>query len=80
LLGFTWTGVSFPLVFLALGITIGNTLEVLALAYLLKKFVRLHNEIDRIQDVVGLLFVSLVCTVIGASIGTTTLMLTGNGA
>ena len=80
LLGFTWTGVSFSLVFLALGITIGNTLEVLALAYFLKKFVHFRNEIDRIQDVVGLLFVSLACTIIGASIGTTTLMLTGNGA
>ncbi len=79
LLGFTWTGVSFSLVFLALGITIGNTLEVLALAYFLKKVVRLRNELDRIRDVVGLLLISLVCTVIGASIGTTTLMLTGNG-
>jgi signal transduction histidine kinase len=48
--------------------------------YFLKKFVSIHNEIDRIQDVVGLVLVSLVCTTIGASIGTVTLMVTGNGA
>ena len=76
-IGSLLTGAPFTL---ALGITIGNTLEVLALALFLKKFVGFHIEIDRIQDVVGLVLVSLVCTTIGASIGTTTLMLTGNGA
>ncbi len=77
LIGSLLTGAPF---LLALGITIGNTLEALAAVYLLKKFVGLHNEIDRIQDVVGLALVSLACTTIGASIGTLTLMLTGNGA
>jgi len=64
---------------LALGLTIGNTVEALAAVYLLKKYVSFHNEIDRIQDVVGLLLVAIACTTIGASIGTVTLMLTGNG-
>ncbi len=77
LIGSLLTGAPFSL---ALGITIGNTLEALAAAYVLKKFIRFHNEIDRIQDVVGLVFVSLACTTIGASLGTATLMLTGNGA
>jgi signal transduction histidine kinase len=77
LIGSLLTGAPFSL---ALGITIGNTLEALAAVYFLKKLVGLHNEIDRIQDVVGLVLASLVCTTIGASIGTITLMLTGNGA
>jgi signal transduction histidine kinase len=77
LIGSLLTGAPFSL---ALGITIGNTLEALVAVYFLKKFVSIHNEIDRIQDVVGLVLVSLVCTTIGASIGTVTLMVTGNGA
>jgi signal transduction histidine kinase len=77
LIGSLLTGAPFPL---ALGITVGNTLEALAAAYTLKKIVGLHNELDRIQDVVGLVFASLVCTTIAASLGTLTLMLTGNGA
>src|SRR5512140_3046491 len=47
---------------LALGLTIGNTFEALTAVYLLKKFVSFHNEIDRIQDVVGLLLVAIACT------------------
>jgi signal transduction histidine kinase len=77
LVGSLLTGAPFSL---ALGITIGITLEALAAAYCLKKLLGFHNEIDRIQDVVGLALVSLVCTTIGASLGTLTLMLTGNGA
>lgn len=76
LIGSLLTGAPF---LLALGITIGNTLEALAAVYFLKRFVGLHNQMDRIQDVVGLALVSIVCTTIGASIGTLTLMLTGNG-
>jgi len=64
---------------LAIGMALGNTVEALAAVYLLKKVVGLHQEIDRIQDVVGLLLVSLACTTIGASIGTLTLMITGLG-
>ncbi len=63
---------------LALGMALGNTLEALAGAYLLKRYFDFHNEIDRIQDVVGLALVSLFATTISATIGTTTLVLTGS--
>lgn len=63
----------------ALGITIGNTLEALCAAYLLRLFFRFHNPMDRIQDVVGLAICSVFSTSIGATIGTVTLMITGNG-
>jgi integral membrane sensor domain MASE1/GAF domain-containing protein len=64
---------------LALGMAVGNTLEALAAVYFLKRILGFHNNIDRVQDVVGFVLVSLVCTTIGASIGTVTLMITGNG-
>jgi len=63
----------------ALGITIGNTLEALCGVYLLKFFFRFRNPMDRIQDVVGLAVCSVISTSIGATIGTLTLMITGNG-
>ena len=77
LIGSLLTGAPFTL---ALGMTIGNTLEVLVAVYLLRRIVGFQNRIDRIQDVVGLVSISFGCTTIGASIGTLTLMLTGNGA
>jgi signal transduction histidine kinase len=64
---------------LAAGLALGNTLEAVAAFYCLDKIVGFHREIDRIRDVVGLVLVSLACTTIGATVGTTTLMLTGNG-
>jgi signal transduction histidine kinase len=63
----------------ALGMTLGNTLEALAGAYLLKRFVSFHNPIDRIRDVVGLGVVSVFSTTISASIGTATLIFAGRG-
>jgi signal transduction histidine kinase len=75
LLGSLLTGAPFDL---AVGMSIGNTLEALVAVYLLKRIVSFHHEIDRIQDVVGLVLISLVCTTIGASLGTTTLMITGD--
>jgi integral membrane sensor domain MASE1 len=63
-----WPGISLGVFFgslltgapftLALGMTIGNTLEVLVAAYLLRRIVGFQNRIDRIQDVVGLVFIS----------------------
>ena len=76
LIGSLITGAPFNV---ALGITIGNTLEALCGAYLLKLFFRFHNPMDRIQDVVGLAVCSVFSTSIGATIGTVTLMITGNG-
>ncbi len=73
LLGSLLTGAPFNL---AIGMSIGNTLEALVAAYFLNKIVGFHHEIDRIQDVVGLVLVALVCTTIGASLGTATLMVT----
>jgi signal transduction histidine kinase len=64
----------------ALGMTLGNTLEALAGAYLLKRFVGFHNSIDRIRDVLGLGFVSIFSTSISATIGTITLILVGRGS
>ncbi|MDO9130998.1 MAG: MASE1 domain-containing protein, partial [Anaerolineales bacterium] len=74
LLGSLLTGAPLDI---ALGMTLGNTLEALAGAFFLKRFVGFHNEIDRIQDVVGLVLVSVFSTAISATIGTATLMLTG---
>lgn len=64
---------------LALGMMIGNTLEALTAVYLLRKLIGFQNKIERIRDVVGLVTVAFGCTIIGASVGTLTLMLTGNG-
>jgi signal transduction histidine kinase len=63
----------------ALGMAIGNTLEALAGAFLLKHFLHFHNAIDRIRDVVGLAAVSVFSTAISATIGTLTLVLAGRG-
>jgi signal transduction histidine kinase len=62
---------------LALGMTFGNTMEALVGAYVLKRFLGFHNEIDRIQDVMGLAGVSIFSTTISASVGASTLMLIG---
>ncbi|KAA0265628.1 MAG: GAF domain-containing protein, partial [Chloroflexi bacterium] len=74
LLGSLLTGAD-PVV--AVGITIANTLEALAGAYLLKRVVKFHNFMDRIRDVVGLGVVSLFSAAISATFGTITLMLVG---
>ena len=76
LLGSLLTGAN-PVV--AVGITLGNTLEALAGAYLLKRFIGFHNQMDRIRDVIGLGIVSVFSAAISATIGTLTLMLTGQG-
>ena len=76
LLGSLFTGAPFNL---AIGMTLGNTLEAIVGAYCLRRFVSFHIAIDRIQDVVGLVFIGIISTTIGASLGTMTLMLTGNG-
>lgn len=62
---------------MALGMTLGNTLEAVMAAILLKRFFGLHNGIDRVRDVVGLAIVSIFATMISATIGTGTLLVTG---
>ena len=64
---------------LALGMSLGNTLEALAGAYLFNHFFKFHSAIDHTQYVVGLAVVSLFATSISATIGITTLVLTGLG-
>ncbi|MCK6583346.1 MAG: MASE1 domain-containing protein [Anaerolineales bacterium] len=83
-----WPGISLGVLFgslltgadpaIAVGLTIGNTLEALTGAYLLKRFIGFHNAMDRIRDAVGLAAVSVFSTTISATIGTFTLMLTGS--
>ncbi len=72
LLGSLFTGAPFNL---AVGMALGNTLEALVAVYCLKQIIHLHNALDRIQDVVGLIIVSVACTTIGASIGSLTLVI-----
>ena len=76
MLGSLLTGAPFNL---ALGMMIGNTLEAWVIAYSLKRFADFHPAINRVQDVIRLLTISFFGTMISASIGTTTLMLTGLG-
>lgn len=62
---------------LAFGMAVGNTLEGLVGAIALKKIFNFHNSIDRVQDVTGLTLVAIISTMIGASIGTLTVMISG---
>lgn len=60
----------------ALGISIGNTLEPVAGAILLRRIVNLQPTFDRISDVLGLVFfAALFSTLISATIGVTSLWL-----
>jgi len=61
----------------ALGMALGNTLEALVGAYLLKRVFGFRNSMERIRDVVGLGLVATLSTTISASIGTSTLVLAG---
>ena len=84
-----WPGISIGVLFgslisgaplnLALGMALGNSLEAIAGAYALRRYINFHNSIDRIQDVIGLVAVSIFSTAISATIGSTTLMATGRG-
>jgi signal transduction histidine kinase len=75
LLGSLLTGAPFDL---ALGMALGNTLEALVGAFILQRYIKLHLSLDRIQDVTGLAVVALFSTMISATIGSSTLVLTGN--
>jgi signal transduction histidine kinase len=85
-----WPGISMGVLFgslltgaplnLALGMTLGNTLEAVVIAISLDRFTDFRPDISRVQDVFYLLGVSFLGTMISATIGTLTLMLTGLGA
>lgn len=62
-------------VFAAAGMAIGNTLEALAGAYLLNKVPGFRCQLDRVRDVLALMFLAAgLSTLISASIGVTTLL------
>lgn len=70
-----WTGL--PLL-LAAGIAMGNVLEALAGAFLLKRLARFRNTLDRRRDVFALIILAAVCsTTLGAFVGVATLSLGG---
>jgi len=67
-----WTGV--PL-YAVLGITVGNTLEALAGAYLLRELADFRASLERVKDVIALAILGgAVSTTISASIGVTSLL------
>ncbi len=76
LLGSLLTGAPLSL---ALGMTLGNTLEALVIAICLGRFLDFRLDLSRVQDVLYLLGVSVFGTMISATIGTLTLMLTNLG-
>ena len=70
-----WTGI--PL-YAVLGITLGNTLEALAGAWLLSRVAGFRPSLDRIRDIVALVVLAGgVSTAVSASIGVGTLLVAG---
>jgi signal transduction histidine kinase len=65
-----------PLV--ALGMAFGNTLEALLGAHLLKRIKGFQNSLERVNDVLGLVFfAAFLSTVVSATIGVSSLLLGG---
>src|SRR2546421_858970 len=72
LLANSWTGVPF---FAVAGITVGNTLEALAGAYLLRELAGFRASLERVRDVLALaVLAGGVSTTISATIGVTSLL------
>ncbi len=84
-----WPGIALGVIFgylfnnnalnISVGLAVGNSLEAIAAAFLLKKIAKFHNSLDRIQDVIGLAVWGALATTISASIGVITLLLAGTG-
>jgi integral membrane sensor domain MASE1 len=73
LLANAWTGVPF---YAVLGITVGNTLEALGGAYLLRELADFRASLERVRDVIALAILGgVVSTTISATIGATSLLL-----
>lgn len=71
----SWTGIP---VYAVLGITLGNTLEALAGAWLLHRVAGFRPSLDRIRDVLALIVLAGgVSTTISASIGVASLLFAG---
>lgn len=62
----------------AMGIAMGNTLEAVVGVYLIKYVVKLKPSLERVSDVLGLIFfAALISTLISATIGVASLWLNG---
>jgi PAS domain S-box-containing protein len=62
----------------ATGIAIGNTLEAIIGAALLKYFTNFSNKLNHVKDVIGLvIFAAIISTAVAATIGVTSLCLGG---
>jgi signal transduction histidine kinase len=62
----------------AVAIAVGSTAEALVGVFLLKRFTKINPSLEEVKDVVGLLlFAALGSTLISATIGATSLMLSG---
>jgi integral membrane sensor domain MASE1 len=73
LLANAWTGVP---AYVVLGITVGNTLEALAGAYLLERLANFRPSLERVIDVLALvLFAGGLSTMVSATIGVSSLVL-----
>jgi integral membrane sensor domain MASE1 len=73
LLANAWTGVPF---YAVIGITVGNTLEALGGAYLLRELADFRASLERVRDVIALAILGgVVSTTISATIGATSLLL-----
>ena len=72
LLGSLLTGAPFDL---ALGMSIGNTLEALLGAYVLQRYIHFHYAMDRIRDVIGLVVVAFFSTMLSSTVGASSLVL-----
>lgn len=60
---------------LSAGMAVGNTLEALAIVYILRRLLSFKPNLDRILDVVGLIAAAISCTTISATVGTLSLLL-----
>jgi len=70
-----WSGASF---WVASGIGIGNTLEATLAVLLLERVVRIHIGLDRLVDVLGLVFLAAgLSTTVSATVGVAVLRLAG---
>ncbi|MDE2237987.1 MAG: MASE1 domain-containing protein, partial [Elusimicrobia bacterium] len=62
----------------ALGISAGNTLEAVAGAYMLRRYARFDNSLERLRDVLGLIgFAALLSPLVAATFGVVSLCLGG---
>jgi signal transduction histidine kinase len=70
-----WTGASIPV---ALGIALGNTLEAVLGALMLRRFEGFRCSLDRLRDVLALIvFAAMLSTTVSATVGVINLLLGG---